>query len=48
MHDNLENIKGAKERVDHKSWSRLSEQNLRVDKWSVSAGVRLPDGAAAG
>jgi UDPglucose 6-dehydrogenase len=29
------------------SWSRLSEQTLRVDKWSP-AGVRLPGGAAAG
>ena len=31
----------------HKSWSRLSEQNLRVDKWSVCR-VRLPSGGAAG
>jgi hypothetical protein len=29
------------------SWFRLSEQTLRVDKWSP-AGVRLPNGAAAG
>src|SRR6516165_1980640 len=29
------------------SWSRLSEQNLRVDKWSVCR-VRLPSGGAAG
>jgi hypothetical protein len=28
------------------SWSRLSEQNLRVDKWSVCR-VRLPSGVAA-
>jgi len=33
--------------VRPQSWSRLSEQNLRVDKWSVCR-VRLPDGAAAG
>jgi hypothetical protein len=29
------------------SWSRLSEQNLRVDKWRVCR-VRLPSGGAAG
>ena len=33
--------------ADAVSWSRLSEQTLRVDKWSP-AGVRLPGGAAAG
>jgi hypothetical protein len=29
------------------SWSRLSEQNLCVDKWSLCR-VRLPSGSAAG
>jgi hypothetical protein len=33
--------------VNELSWFRLSEQTLRVDKWSP-AGVRLPNGAAAG
>ena len=33
--------------AETQSWSRLSEQNLRVDKWSVCR-VRLPSGGAAG
>jgi len=32
--------------VEEMSWSRLSEQNLRVDKWSLCR-VRLPSGVAA-
>jgi tripartite-type tricarboxylate transporter receptor subunit TctC len=37
----------ATSRRSQESWSRLSEQNLRVDKWSVCR-VRLPSGGAAG
>jgi putative ABC transport system substrate-binding protein len=33
--------------ADLVSWSRLSEQNLCVDKWSLCR-VRLPSGSAAG
>jgi hypothetical protein len=36
-----------KRQMDQLSWSRLSEQNLCVDKWSVCR-VRLPSGSAAG
>ena len=37
----------VKRMVARLSWSRLSEQNLRVDKWS-SAVIRPPRGSAEG
>src|SRR6202795_3069692 len=40
-------VKSLHAKIGELSWSRLSEQTFRVDKWSP-AGVRLPSGAAAG
>ncbi|WP_247523982.1 hypothetical protein [Bradyrhizobium sp. 145] len=47
----LDNLRQSIERLGQPercmSWSRLSEQNLRVDKWSLCR-VRLPSGLAVG